>query len=86
MIQVLRDSARHYSVVPADFAFVVAYENARGEPIAVSEHGSAASAAQEARRLNTHRAASSSADESAFGLHDVSHRRTARHFDADTFA
>lgn len=70
----LPESAPHYRVVDIGFAFVVAYQTTRGEPMAVSEHGDATSATQEARRLNLQRGAKPRA------------RRPARSFDADTFA
>ncbi|MCX7279317.1 MAG: hypothetical protein NTZ15_18705 [Burkholderiales bacterium] len=68
-------SPPHFRVVDTGVAFVVAYaRTTRDEAVAVSEHGQATSAAQEARRLNRQRGAKPRA------------RRPARCFVADAFA
>lgn len=62
---------RHFQVIP--ILFVVAYENNRGELIAVSEHNSVNTATCEALQLNHQRA-------KAFATKP---RLAARHFKAD---
>jgi hypothetical protein len=62
---------RHFQVIP--ILFVVAYENTRGELIAVSEHNSVNTATYEALQLNHQR---SKAFMAKPGL-------SARHFEAD---
>lgn len=68
------NQVRHFQVIP--IAFVVAYENSRGELIAVSEHHNATTATNEARQLNHQR-------EKAC---EPKARRTARCFEADANA
>ena len=67
-------------------AFVVAYESARGELIAVSEHGTATSAKQEAYRLNAQRDAQSREHSQAFSAYKVHPRFASRYFELDAFA
>ncbi len=62
---------RHFQVIP--ILFVVAYENNRGELIAVSEHNSVNTATYEALQLNHQHA-------KAFATKP---RLAARHFEAD---
>lgn len=68
------NQVQHFQVIP--IAFVVAYENNRGELVAVSEHISANTAAHEARQLNNRRTA-------AF---ETKTNRAARYFDTDASA
>ena len=62
---------RHFQVIP--ILFVVAYENNRGELIAVSEHNSVNTATCEALQLNHQRSKAFTAKP----------RLSARHFEAD---
>lgn len=65
---------------------MVAYESARGELIAVSEHGTDNSAEQEAYRLNEQRAAQSREHSQAVNAYEVRPRFTSRYFEPDAFA
>lgn len=79
-------STPYYRVMCIGVAFVVAYESARGELIAVSEHGTGNSAKQEAYRLNVQRAAQSREHSQAVNAYEVRHRFTSRYFEPDAFA
>lgn len=79
-------SAPYYRVMCIGVAFVVAYESARGELIAVSEHGTVTSAKQEAYRLNVQRDAQSREHNPAFNACEVRHRLASRYFEPDAFA
>lgn len=80
----IQDQVTPFRVIP--IAFVVAYENTRGELIAVSEHGSATSAEHEADQRNIQRKAMQQAIKVPFSACETRPRRTARHFESDVFA
>lgn len=70
----------YFQVIPT--AFVVAYENDKGELIAVSEHGSATTAARDAYQRNTQ----SKAQHRATSARETRQHHAARYFAPDAFA
>lgn len=79
-----QDQATPFRVIP--IAFVVAYENTRGELIAVSEHGNATSAEREAAQRNIQRKAMQQETKATFSACETRPRRAARYFEPDVFA
>lgn len=74
----------HFQVIPT--AFVVAYENDRGELVAVSEHGSATTAAREAYQRNAQSKAQHRAAKAATSASTTRQHHAARCFEPDAFA
>lgn len=78
-----QDQVTPFRVIP--IAFVVVYENTRGELIAVSEHGSATSAEREADQRNFQRKATQRAIKATFSACETRPRHASRYFEPDAF-
>jgi hypothetical protein len=76
--------SQHFHVIPT--AFVVAYQSATGGWVGVTEHASAVSAEQEARRLNAERARKKHSTPGTSNASSANPRRTARSVEPDAFA